>query len=98
MKRLSDMKKQPSLLFCLAMDLIGMMTYAVPVFGEFADVLWAPLSALIFYRTFGGNKGMIGGAFAFLEEILPGFDFIPSFTIMYFLSRKRSTVSTALVK
>jgi len=92
------MKKQPSLLFCVAMDLIGIMTYAIPVFGEFADTLWAPVSGFIFYRTFGGRKGMIGGAFAFLEEILPGMDFIPTFTIMYFITRKRTAGSTALVK
>jgi hypothetical protein len=30
---------------------------------------------------------MIGGTFAFLEELLPGTDFIPSFTLMWFLQR-----------
>lgn len=93
------MNKQPSLIFCLLMDLIGMATYAIPVLGEFGDTLWAPISAFIFYRIFGGTKGMIGGAFNFLEEILPGFDFIPTFTIMYFMTaRKRSTQNAILVK
>lgn len=70
------------------MDLIGMATYAIPFLGEFGDTLWAPISAFIFYRTFGGTKGMLGGVFNFVEEILPGFDIIPTFTIMYFLSKK----------
>ncbi len=93
------MKKQPSLIFCLLMDLIGMATYAIPVLGEFGDTLWAPISAFIFYKTFGGTRGMIGGAFNFLEEILPGFDFIPTFTIMYFMTvRKKSPQEAILVK
>lgn len=77
------MKKQPSLLFCIIMDLIGMATYSVPVIGEFADLLWAPISALIFYRSFGGWKGAFGGIFNFVEELVPGTDFIPTFTITW---------------
>jgi len=65
------------------MDLIGYATYAIPGLGEFADVIWAPISGLIFYRTFGGWKGAFGGVFNFAEELLPGTDFIPSFTIMW---------------
>jgi len=84
------------LLFCLVMDGIGYLTYAVPFLGEFADILWAPISAMIFYRTFGGWKGVFGGMFNFLEELSPGFDFIPSFTIMWFLQRlkKPQPIST----
>jgi hypothetical protein len=80
------MKKSPSLLFCLAMDAIGMLTFAIPWIGEFGDILWAPLSAIIFYKSFGGKKGAIGAVFSFMEEILPFLDFIPTFTIgwLYF--------------
>ena len=74
-----------------------MATYAIPLLGEFGDTLWAPISAFIFYRTFGGTKGMLGGAFNFLEEILPGFDFIPSFTIMYFMTAKKKSVQKATI-
>ena len=80
-------KQQPSLLFCILMDAIGYMTYALPLLGEFGDILWAPVSAFIFFRTFGGWKGAFGGLFNFVEELLPGFDFIPSFTIMWFWQR-----------
>jgi hypothetical protein len=86
------MKRQPSLAFCILMDLIGMATYAVPLLGEFGDTLWAPISAFIFYKTFGGTKGMLGGLFNFVEELLPGLDIIPTFTIMYFLTRKKQAV------
>ena len=77
--------KQPSLLFCIVMDVIGYATYAVPVLGEVGDALWAPVSAVIFYISFGGWKGGFGAIFNFVEEILPGTDFIPSFTIMWLL-------------
>ncbi len=76
---------QVSLLFCILMDILGYATFAIPLIGEFADIIWAPISAMIFYRTFGGWKGAIGGTFNFLEEILPGLDFIPTFTITYFM-------------
>lgn len=72
-----------SLLLCILMDVIGYASFSLPGLGEFADVVWAPISAFVFYKIFGGTKGMIGGAFAFLEEILPFTDFIPSFTLMW---------------
>ena len=83
------MKQQTttSLIFCVLMDFIGYATYAIPGFGEFGDIIWAPISALIFYKTFGGWKGAFGGLFNFVEEILPGTDFIPSFTLMWFMQR-----------
>ena len=78
-------KQPPTLVFCLLMDAIGCASYILPGLGEFTDIIWAPISAIIFYRTFGGWKGAFGGVFNFIEEILPGTDFIPSFTIMWFL-------------
>lgn len=88
-REMNRQTREVSLIFCLLMDLIGYATYAVPVLGEFGDLLWAPISALIFWRTFGSWKGMLGGMFNFVEEILPGLDFIPSFTIMWFMQRSR---------
>ena len=67
------------------MDLIGYMTYSIPFLGELGDVLWAPVSGLIFYTSFGSWRGALGGVFNFMEELLPGTDFIPSFTLMWFL-------------
>ena len=78
-------KRQPSLAFCLVMDLLGYATYGLPVFGELADLIWAPISGLVFFVTFGGWRGALGGMFDMVEELLPGTDFIPSFTIMWFI-------------
>ena len=69
------------------MDLIGMFTYIIPALGEFADIIWAPISAMIFYKMFGGRIGLIGGVLNFVEEILPFTDFIPSFTIAWFVRK-----------
>jgi len=80
-------RRQPSLMFCIVMDLIGYLSYTVPFLGEFLDLAWAPISAVIFFFTFGGWKGALGGIGNFIEEILPGTDFIPSFTIMWFMQQ-----------
>lgn len=82
-------RKQPSLALCILMDLVGYASFAVPVLGEVIDVAWAPISAAIFMRMFGGTKGLFGGIFNFVEELLPGLDFIPTFTITWFLSYYR---------
>jgi hypothetical protein len=92
------MKRQPSLIFCILMDVIGYATYAIPVLGEFGDILWAPLSSILFVISFGGWKGILGGAGNFIEEILPGTDFIPSFTIMWFIQHMQRSNNTAAVK
>jgi hypothetical protein len=78
------------------MDLIGCASYAVPALGEISDIFWAPLSAIIFFLSFGGWKGALGGIGNFVEEILPGTDFSPSFTIMWFLQRYRKNINTSL--
>ena len=91
-------KHNPSLVFCLLMDLLGLATFAIPGIGEFGDLVWAPISAYIFYRSFGGWKGAFGGLFNFVEEILPFTDFIPTFTIMWVYQRvTRRQVTTPVV-
>ncbi len=92
-------KQQPALLLCILMDVIGYASFALPGLGEFSDIVWAPISAYIFYKTFGGWKGTFGGIFNFAEEILPFTDFIPTFTIMwvwqYFRKKQEDkTIST----
>lgn len=77
------MKKQPSLLICMLMDVLGYATYLIPAIGEMGDVVWAPVSAFIFYKVFGGKIGVIGGVVNFIEEAFPGLDFIPTFTLAW---------------
>ncbi len=77
----------PNIAICIAMDLIGMASYIFPLFAEISDIVWAPISAIIFNKLFGGRLGMIGGVLNFLEEIIPFTDIIPSFTIAWFIRK-----------
>ena len=77
----------PKLSFCILMDLAGLATYALPALGEWGDMLWAPISGLIFMKTFGGMTGVIGGIANMAEELIPFTDFIPTFTIGYFYTK-----------
>ena len=86
----------PSLAMCIVMDLVGYVSFAVPLLGELIDLVCAPLSAMIFWKMFGFKKGFIGGVFNFVEELMPGLDFIPTFTISWFVlyfKNKRSTIT-----
>jgi hypothetical protein len=85
----------PNIAICIVMDLIGMSTYIFPALGEYADLIWAPISAYIFLKLFGGRLGTIGSVLNFLEEIVPFTDIIPSFTIAWFI-RKRELEKSAL--
>lgn len=87
----------PSIAICVVMDLIGMFTYTIPALGEFGDIIWAPFSAFVFFKLFGGKMGVFGGAFNFLEEIIPFTDVIPSFTIAWFI-RKNAIEKNLVVK
>ena len=75
-------KPLPSLVSCLLMDAIGTAVILIPVAGE---IIWAPISAFIYWRMFGFRKGFFGGVFSFFEELIPGLDFIPTFTISWVL-------------
>ena len=79
----ADTKKYALLILSILFDLIGMLTYALPVFGEFFDIIWAPISAVLLWGMYRGSLGMIGGVTSFFEEILPGIDVIPTFTIVW---------------
>jgi hypothetical protein len=85
----------PSLGLCILMDFLGMASFGIPILGELFDLVWAPISGIIYYRMFGGRKGFFGGIFAFLEELLPGTDIIPTFTITWLIQyakRKKNVI------
>ena len=79
-------KKQATsskLIFGILFDLIGMLSYAVPVLAEITDIIWAPIAAFTLSMMYKGSVGKIGGIVAFIEEIVPGLDFIPTFTLTW---------------
>ena len=77
----TDMDPGLKLLICILVDFIGVASFAAPGLGETTDVGWAPISALLVNYLFGNG---IFTALAFVEEISPGLDFIPTATIAWF--------------
>ncbi|MCE2612042.1 hypothetical protein LVD13_03595 [Flavobacteriaceae bacterium D16] len=75
--------KWRNLIFGLLLDGIGMLSFVIPGIGEFSDIIWAPVSGWLMTRMYKGRVGQVAGVVSFLEELLPGFDFIPSFTLMW---------------
>lgn len=83
---------KPNLKLCIILDVIGMATFLIPGVGEGFDTFWAPVSGLLFLAMF---KSPMGALLAGAEEIIPFTDFIPSFTIGYFLLYKMKKQSKA---
>jgi hypothetical protein len=67
----------------MMLDVVGCLSYVLPIGGELLDVVWAPLSAIVFYSMFGLWRGSL---VVMLEEALPFTDFIPTFTIAWLLN------------
>ncbi|MCI5059131.1 MAG: hypothetical protein MRY83_23665 [Flavobacteriales bacterium] len=65
------------------MDIVGWATYAVPILGEGFDLVWAPVSAFLLFRMYGKKEGLAGGMLQFVEELTPGLDFIPTYTLVW---------------
>ncbi|MGB5430030.1 hypothetical protein [Eudoraea sp.] len=76
-------EKYRLLLWGLLFDGLGMLSFMLPGIGEFADLIWAPMAGWLMTRMYKGNPGKIAGVIAFIEEIVPGLDIIPSFTLMW---------------
>lgn len=88
----SDNKTQ-KLVLSILFDLIGMATYIIPFLGETFDVIWAPVAGFLLHRMYKGTVGKVGGIIVFIEELLPGLDIIPTFTLTwiytYFFSKRK---------
>ena len=87
--------KYMKLAICLAIDIIGKITFFIPG----ANVVWAPISGLLIFATFGRLKGLVGGFIGFTEELLPATDFTPTATAMWvyvFIIKKEKTLETYL--
>lgn len=75
--------KTRQLIIGLFLDLIGMASYLIPGLGEFSDVIWAPISAFILAKMYPGKVGKVGALVNFIEELSPGLDIIPTFTLTW---------------
>lgn len=68
--------KYKMLALSIIFDTIGFIT--------FVDIIWAPVSAYLMTKMYKGQTGKIAGTISFIEEIIPGLDIIPTFTITWF--------------
>ncbi len=84
----STSNKNRDLVLSVILDLIGMATFLIPAFGEIGDIIWAPVAGFLMTRIYSGFSGKVAGFFAFLEEIIPFTDFIPTFTLMWIYTYK----------
>src|SRR5690606_3618639 len=82
--QLLQQNKIRNLVLGIAFDIIGTMSFAIPVLAEFSDVVWAPVSGLLMVWLYPGSKGKVAGVVAAAEELLPFTDIVPTFTIMWF--------------
>jgi hypothetical protein len=84
--------KTKKLILGLLFDAIGMLSFSIPLLGEFQDVVWAPLAGFLMTKMYEGRVGKVAGVLTFIEEIFPFTDVIPSFTLtwmyMYWVKRK----------
>ncbi|WP_053992506.1 hypothetical protein [Mangrovimonas sp. TPBH4] len=89
-------KPYGKLALSILLDAMGYVSFVIPGIGEFADIIWAPVSAWIMTKMYKGQKGRIAAGISFVEEAMPGLDVIPTFTIMwlytYVFSKKKETI------
>ncbi len=82
MSKLKDHKLR-NLLLGILFDALGMVSWIIPGVGAFSDVIWAPVSGWLMTRMYKGKAGQAAGIVAFIEELVPGLDIIPTFTLMW---------------
>ena len=76
-------QKRRHLFLSILFDAIGMLSFSIPMIGEFSDVIWAPLAGFLMTWMYKGKVGKVAGIFTLLEEIIPFTDFDPTFTLMW---------------
>ena len=77
------MNKYKKLGLGILFDAVGYVSFVIPGIGEFTDIVWAPLSAWLMTKLYKGKSGKVAAVVNFVEEVLPGFDVIPTFTLMW---------------
>merc|ERR1712216_369908 len=74
--------KWMKLAISILIDIIGILTFLIPVLAEMMDVFWAPLSALLVHQLYVST--LLSGV-ALIEELLPFTDIVPTATIGWIL-------------
>ncbi|MFT4838781.1 MAG: hypothetical protein ACJAWA_002108 [Nonlabens sp.] len=92
--------KRSKLVAGLVFDFIGMSSLLGFGILEFTDLAWAPIAGYLMTKLYPGKSGVAAGVVTTIEELLPGLDVIPSFTIMwcytYLIKSKRYSNKEAI--
>ena len=77
-------KKYKKLLISILLDGVGMISFIIPGFGEFIDIVWAPLSAYLILKLYTGTFSKVASLISFGEEAgFLGTDILPTFTLSW---------------
>lgn len=82
-KETEQSSKYNKLYLGIVFDLIGMISYIIPLYAETIDLIWAPISGLLLVKMYKGTTGKIAGIIGFIEELFPFIDIIPTFTLTW---------------
>lgn len=86
--------KYRNLILGIVFDGVGMLSFTIPLVGEFTDVIWAPIAAFLLTKMYKGRIGKVGGLIEFVGQILPFSDIVPTFTLtwiyFYWIRRRES--------
>ena len=80
--------KTTSLFVGLILDALGFVSFSIPFYGEFSDMIWAPIAAYLMSKMYPNRSGKIASVIVFIEELLPFIDVIPTFTLMWIYTNK----------
>lgn len=95
LKQEFKIRKRKFLKYSIALDLLGMASYAFPFLADITDLVFAPIYGSIIFYMYRRNTlpALIGGLLGTTEELLVMSDGIPTATIMWiytYVIRKKS--------
>lgn len=86
--------KNLKLIAALMIDLVGMLSIPFPIFGDFVDGVWGPISGLLIYLLFR-KRGRLA-VFGALEEAIPipFLDFFPTACLAWYVTYYKENKKT----
>ncbi len=94
---LEHLSKNKKLVLGILLDACGYLSFIFPPI----DFVWAPASAWLMTKLYKGRTGKIAAVITFIEEALPMFDVIPTFTLMwlytYVFSSEKKTSENKII-
>lgn len=79
--------KKSKMIYALAIDSIGYISYLIPGIAELTDIFWAPVAAVLVFLLykFKLKLAFLGALAILVEELIPFVDFIPTALLLWLL-------------